>query len=63
MNKIKQVLEQQNKTEAWLAKRVGCSVKTVHNWCNNHEEPSLNQLFKIMRVLGVQADEVWKGDE
>ena len=52
-NNIKIVLEQQGRTQVWLAKSIGKSVNTVNAYVQNRTQPSLETLYEIARILNV----------
>jgi len=53
INRIRVVLAEQDRTNKWLAERVGKSRTTVSRWCTNEMQPSLETLSEIAEVLGV----------
>lgn len=40
MNRIKEVLKEQGRTQTWLAEQTGKSYVVVTNYCNNNTQPS-----------------------
>jgi putative transcriptional regulator len=50
-NRIGEVLEEQGKTQAWLAGELELEFRTVNRYVNNHRQPSIERLFEIARVL------------
>jgi len=52
-NNIKSVLEQQGRSQVWLAKAIGKSVNTVNAYVQNRTQPSLETLYEIARILNV----------
>lgn len=57
-NRIKIVLLEQEKTNIWLAEKLGVSRTTVSKWCTNDNQPSVETLFKISETLGVPVVEL-----
>lgn len=55
MNKIKEVLKQQGRSQTWLADQLGKSYVMVTNYCNNKSQPSIECLNKIANVLDVDV--------
>lgn len=55
MNRIKEVLKEQGRTQTWLAEKIGKSYVVVTNYCNNKSQPSLPVLKKISEVLEVDV--------
>ena len=58
MNRIKDVLKEQGRTQTWLAEKIGKSYVVVTNYCNNKSQPSLPVLRKIAEVLEVDVREL-----
>lgn len=58
MNKIKTVLKQQGRTQAWLAEQIKKSYVVTTNYVNNKTQPSLPILYKIATVLDVDVREL-----
>ncbi|MFC0777104.1 helix-turn-helix transcriptional regulator [Flavobacterium sp. HJSW_4] len=58
MNKIKEVLKQQGRTQTWLAEKIEKSYVVVTNYCNNNSQPSIEILRKIAEVLDVDVREL-----
>lgn len=57
-NKIKDELERQGKTQAWLAQALKINYQTVTRYVNNNRQPSLTKLFKIAEALKVRASDL-----
>lgn len=55
MNRIKEVLVEQGRTQAWLANRIGKSYVVTTNYVNNKTQPSIPVLYQIADVLGVDV--------
>jgi len=58
MNRIKEVLKQQGRTQTWLAEQIGKSYVVVTNYCNNNTQPSIPVLRDIAKVLDVDVREL-----
>jgi putative transcriptional regulator len=58
MNRIKEVLLEQGRTQAWLAKKIKKSYVILTNYCNNKRQPSIPTLIKIAKVLDVDVREL-----
>lgn len=54
-NRIKVALVERNKTNVWLAEQLSVSKITVSRWCTNDMQPSIEGLYKIAKVLKVDA--------
>ena len=53
MNRIKEVLKEQGRTQIWLASKIGKSQGTIALYVNNKLQPTLDILFKIAEYLEV----------
>ncbi|MEM1002553.1 MAG: helix-turn-helix transcriptional regulator [Bacteroidota bacterium] len=58
INRIRVVLAEQDRTNKWLAERVGKSRTTVSRWCTNDMQPSLESLLQIAEALDVDVREL-----
>lgn len=53
MNRIKEVMKEQGRTQVWLAGKIGKSQGTIALYVNNKLQPTLDTLFKIAKFLEV----------
>lgn len=53
LNRIKVVLVEKGIAQTQLAETLGKSFSTVNAYCSNRQQPSLEQLHKIAKVLSV----------
>lgn len=53
LNRIRAILEDQGRTQTWLAKKLGLTFATVNAWCNNRSQPYLTDLIKTAELLEV----------
>ncbi len=58
MNRIKDVLKEKGISQAWLAKKLDKSYNTVNEYARNVRQPSLEDLYRIAKVLGVNAKDL-----
>lgn len=58
MNRIKEVLKDQGRSQTWLADKIEKSYVVVTNYCNNHTQPSIPVLKKIAEVLDIDIREL-----
>ena len=58
LNRIKVVLAEKNRTNKWLAERLGKDPATVSKWCTNTAQPNLENLMDIARCLEVNVNEL-----
>ena len=58
MNRIKEVLNAQGRTQTWLAEKINKSYVVVTKYCNNNAQPSIPVLRQIAEVLDVDVREL-----
>lgn len=57
-NRIKVVLDEQNKTNRWLAEQMGKSEITISRWVQNKSQPSLEQLLQVAKLLSISPKDL-----
>lgn len=55
MNRIKEVLEEKGVKQTWLAEKLKKSYNMINSYAQNRRQPSLDDLYKIAKILGVDA--------
>ena len=58
MNRIKQVLVQKGIKQVWLADQLGKSYNVVNGYVQNRNQPSIEILYEISRILDVDVKEL-----
>jgi DNA-binding XRE family transcriptional regulator len=58
MNRIKEVLQEKELTQVWLAKELDKSFKMVNAYACNRKQPSLETLFRIPDLLRVSVKDL-----
>lgn len=58
MNRIKEVLEEKGIKQVWLADKLGKSFNTVNGYVQNRNQPSLEVLYEIAKILDVNPKEL-----
>jgi transcriptional regulator with XRE-family HTH domain len=58
INRIKEVLVIQGKSQVWLAGKVGKSTTAITSMCNNKSQPHLKDLKRIAKILDVDIREL-----
>lgn len=58
MNRIKEVLKEQGRSQKWLAGKIDKSYIVVTNYCNNKAQPSIEVLNKIAKALDIDIREL-----
>lgn len=62
MNRIKEVLEEKGIKQIWLAEKLGKSYNMVNGYVQNRQQPRLEVLFAIARILEVNPKDLLKED-
>ncbi|HNT19393.1 MAG TPA: helix-turn-helix transcriptional regulator, partial [Saprospiraceae bacterium] len=60
MNRIKEVLEEKGVKQTWLAEQLGKSYNMVNGYVQNRQQPRLEVLFEIAKILGVKPQDLIK---
>lgn len=55
MNRIKEVLEEKGIKQTWLAELLGKSYYMVNGYVKNRQQPRLEVLYEIARILDVDV--------
>lgn len=58
MNRIKEVLEEKGIKQKWLAEQLGKSYNMVNSYTQNRQQPRLEILFEIAKILDVEPKEL-----
>jgi len=58
MNRIKDVLKKQGRSQTWLAEKIEKSYVVVTNYCNNNNQPSIKVLRNIAKELDIDVREL-----
>ena len=58
LNRIKVVLAEKDLTNKWLGQQLGKSEYTVSRWSTNKQQPSVEQLFDIAKLLNVEVKDL-----
>ena len=62
MNRIKEVLEEKGIKQTWLAEKLGKSYNMVNGYVQNRQQPRLEVLYEIAKILKVNAKDLLKED-
>lgn len=63
LNRIKEVLDEKGIKQTWLAEKLGKSFSSVNAYACNRQQPSLEMLFEIAKVLQVDVKDLIRNDE
>ena len=58
MNKIKEVLDRKGIKQTWLAEQLGKSYNMVNSYVQNRQQPRLEVLHDIAKILDVDVVEL-----
>ena len=58
INRLKVVLVEKGVTSKWLAEQLGKNVTTVSKWCTNDNQPNLETLLNISKLLDVEVQDL-----
>ena len=62
MNRIKEVREEKGIKQTWLAEKLGKSYNMVNGYVQNRQQPRLEILYEIAKILEVNAKDLLKED-
>ena len=57
-NRLKVVLAEKQKTNKWLAEKLGKDPATISKWCTNTAQPSVETLMQIAKCLNVEVNDL-----
>lgn len=58
MNRIKEVLHEKGIKQTWLAEHLGKSYNMVNSYVQNRQQPRLEILYEIARILDVEVKDL-----
>ena len=58
--KLRTLREERNYTQKTIAKKLGIPVSTYANWEQGRREPSIFDIFNIMSVYEIEANELFE---
>ena len=62
MNRIKEVLVEKGIKQTWLAEKLGKSYNMVNGYVQNRQQPRLEILYEIAKILEVNVKDLLKED-
>ncbi|HAT61917.1 MAG: helix-turn-helix transcriptional regulator [Prevotella sp.] len=57
-NRIRVAMAEHERSNKWLAEKLGKSGTTVSRWITNKSQPSIEQLYEIAKALNVDVREL-----
>ena len=58
LTRIKTVLVEKDLSQKWLAEQLGKSFSTTNAYCCNRQQPNLDTLYKIAKLLSVELKDL-----
>ena len=58
LNRIKTVVVEKDLSQKWLAEQLGKSFSTTNAYCCNRQQPNLDTLYKIAKLLSVELKDL-----
>lgn len=58
MNRIKEVLKEKGIKQTWLAEKLGKSYNMVNAYVQNRQQPKIEVLYEIAKLLAVEAKDL-----
>ena len=58
INRLKVILAEKDKTNRWLAEKLGKSEVSVSRWCTNDVQPNLETMLEIAQILKIDIKEL-----
>lgn len=58
MNCIKEILENQGRSQRWLAAKIGKSYNMVNAYVQNRQQPRVEILYEIAELLSVDVKDL-----
>ena len=58
MNRIKEILEKKGIKQIWLARQLGKRYNMVNSYAQNRRQPSIEDLYKIAKILKINVKEL-----
>ena len=58
MNCIKQILDNQGRSQRWLADKLGKSYNMINAYVQNRQQPRVETLYEIAEILSVDVKEL-----
>ena len=58
MNCIKEVLENQGRSQRWLADKLGKSYNMVNSYVQNRQQPRIEILYEVAEILSVDVKDL-----
>lgn len=63
LNRLKVVLVEKKRTNRWLAEQLGKDETTISKWCTNCNQPDLESLMRIAKLLNIEPAALMRFEE
>lgn len=60
ISRINEQLDKRGLKKKWVAEQMGIAPTILSRWANNRGKPSIDNLFKLARVIGCKVDDLYK---
>lgn len=57
---IRDLINQSPYKREYIQKQMNISANTLSNWCTGRSKPSVDDLFKLAKLLNVKVDDLYK---
>lgn len=58
--KINEQIELNGRKKKWVAQQLGVSQEVLSRWINGRSMPSVNNLFKLAKILNCKVDDLYE---
>lgn len=58
MNRLKEILHEQGRSQQFLCRQLDKSTNTVSLWCRNLVQPSVQDLYRIAKLLDCKVSDI-----
>ena len=58
-NKLKELREESGLSQKVVAEKMGIPVSTYANWEQGRREPSIDDIYKLLRVFNIEANDLF----
>jgi transcriptional regulator with XRE-family HTH domain len=58
MNRIKAAIQEQRRSQTWLAEKLGMSRSIISLYCNNLAQPKILTLYHISKILKIDPKDL-----
>ena len=59
VNNLKEARKENGLLQSEVADKIGCAVSTYANWEQGRRDPSITDIFLLIEVLGIEANDLF----